>query len=396
MNSKAIMAVLAVAFLAVASATCVAFSADDTAADDTQSVTIAKGTSKDVTIRFSESQYQSADYTYSLAWKAAASTSTIDTSSTPIDTDIGSRAASTDDGAGNYTAAGSGSAVPVDDFVNVKLTTIDGAATTVNKYNLNIAVPADATGPIYLVLGCTVTITPDSQSESITLDTFYYSITITVEDASAAMTITGTYEFTQYKDDSKKITAQIGSDDVTVSEYTWYATGLPSGLSMRADGYIVGYPIAATSGAKTVKVTAVDRNGLTVYNTTMSVTVNAPTDSATVTLNVTTSDGVKKIGNTYYVDSGTTIEFTLSTTNNPTGIKVYGIDSNNVMNEISPGDGDAYSVVFNGSGSFQVLVVWSDDVKPNDNTLRTDFVIMGSGAGDSSVSADVVITTSSS
>ena len=401
MNIKAIIAVLAVAVLAVSSAACVAFSAEDTSADDTLSVSINKGSSKDITIRFSESQYQSDDYTYSLSWMAAASTSTITPDGTNVDTPIGSRGASNDSGPGDYTAANSGNAVSIDSLVDVKLMTIDGNATTVNKYNLNIAVSAEASATsIYLVLGCTVTITPDGQtgsdpSESITLDTFYYTITITVGNAIGTMSITGTYEYTQYASVNQQINANIGSDGVTVSEYTWYAEDLPAGLSMRLDGYIIGYPISPTSGAQTVNVTAIDKDSLTVYNTTMSVTVNDPTTSSSVTLNVTTTDGVKKIGDTYYVDSGTTVSFTLNKEGSPTGIKVYGITDDGIMDEIKA-NSETYTVKPDGSGSFQVLVVWSDDVNPEGKSLRTDFVIMGAGAGDSDVNADVVIVTTPS
>lgn len=414
MNTKAILvAVLAAVLIGTCAISAAADDRDVDAVQSTSATVNVTSAGDDMLIRFSESQYLSQNYAYSLAWSAFASAtdSSGNAESQTYAATLGTRAASSGTTAGAFTSQDE---VTVNSLV--KLTLTEKTANTPNVYNLKV-VPADnVTSPVHLIVKCTVTIDPantENEEDVTTLD-FYYFITVNIIDATSTMTITypssGTsYSFTQYTNESQVVSATVGSTAITVTDYSWYATGLPAGLSMRGDGTIVGYPIESTADVsgtaqeKVVSVTAINNTTGQVYNTTMKVKVEPlPTD---LTVTVSADSGLKVIDGTYYVESGTEITVTVevpvdgATVDNLT---IYAIDSDNKVTavtgdtSITSSSGDfTYTATVGGSGDLTFVAVYHETEHGYDLDGSVDVVVLGKVAGDTSVSADIVVTTTS-
>ena len=78
----------------------------------------------------------------------------------------------------------------------------------------------------------------------------------------------------------KEVRAKIGNDQVTNGDWSWYAIGLPEGLTMAPNGMITGVP-TGDSGEKNVTVTIT--NGTISHTATLIITVQENTSDSKIT-----------------------------------------------------------------------------------------------------------------
>ena len=306
MNSK-ITALFAVAVMVTAGCVLVA----DTAGTDAkvvpesgtaETISIKEGVSHNVTLYTDEYQYS--NYGYQMKWYIAENTGKY-TSQTDLDTII----FDDDDKLGDRSTDGYTSN-PVT-IGNVQFTLTERNYTggsnfnNVGEYNLNILAKENAASPGNIVIKCEVSVKLND-TQSYPVESLYYLYTVNVETAKTYVLKGMT--FTEGINVSEKIVADTDTQDneLTIANYDWYATGLPSGLSMNRDGTITGTPHEKTVSPAEVKVVGTSKNyPYVVVNAKLSVTIEDGKTSEIV-LSITGNDVVPIDSNNYAVEANST------------------------------------------------------------------------------------------
>lgn len=305
MNSK-ITALFAVAVMVTAGFVLVA----DTAGTDAkvvpdsgtaETISIKEGVSHNVTLYTDEYQYSK--YGYQLKWYIAEYTSN---DTTQADLDKISFDSKNKLGDRNFTKADGYTSGSVT-IKNVQFTLTErdytdrGNFKNVGEYNLNIFAntgatdstdstdptdPTDPTNPVNIVIKCEVSVELGG-TEPYTVDSLYYLYTVNVETATTYVLKGMTFK--EGVNVSEKIVADPDTpdNDLNIADYDWYATGLPSGLSMNRDGTITGTPHESASSVPSVKVVGtLIRDTSVVVNATLSVTIEEGS-TANIALSIT-------------------------------------------------------------------------------------------------------------
>lgn len=277
MNSK-ITALFAVAVMVTAGFVLVADTAGTDAKvvdNDYNAITISAGVSHNVTLYTDEYQYK--NYGYTLTWYIEENPepyydqASLDKMS--FTKDLGTRTYTSDD-SNSYEAEANGVTISE---VTFKMTerqydNVSGF-NNVGEYNLNIFANKGATSPGNIVIKCEVSVKLND-SKSYPVESLYYLYTVNVETAKTYVLKGMT--FYEGVNVSEKITADDKTPDneLTIDNYDWYATSLPSGLSMNRDGTITGTPHEKTVSPAEVKVVGTSKNyPYAVVNAKLSVTI---------------------------------------------------------------------------------------------------------------------------
>ena len=302
LNSK-ITALFAVAVMVTAGCVLVA----DTAGTDAkvvpnggtaETILIKEGVSHNVTLYTDEYQYS--NYGYKLTWYIAKNTNNYTTQA-----DLDKISFDTNDKLGdriNTSADGYTSSSVTIGSVQFTLTErkYTNGFNNVGEYNLNIfantdvnspgtdvnSPGTDVNSPGNIVIKCEVSVKLND-IESYPVESLYYLYTVNVETAKTYVLKGMT--FYEGVNVSEKIIADDDTPDneLTIDNYDWYATGLPSGLSMNRDGTITGTPHESASSVPSVKVvgTLISDTSV-VVNATLSVTIEEGS-TANIALSIT-------------------------------------------------------------------------------------------------------------
>ena len=247
-----------------------------------------------------------------------------------------------------------------------------------NEYNLNVKAVDGTTSsatPVYLVLQCIVTIVPES-GNTITLKPYSFNFEVTVGDAATEKTMEITNDnisLTQFNTIDQNLNVNIDgsvlSGTSAKDDYTWYAIGLPKGLSMSV-GRIIGYTYDVDNGhTSNVTIIAMNKTTGDVYTDTITVNVNPAGQSESLTIEAVFDDNagtggedtVVTNGGTYYAEENTAgLKFTLNFKSGTTPVTnvtahVTAVNSDGDAEPITVADG-AYTVNASGSGSYMVSV----------------------------------------
>ena len=304
MNSK-ITALFAVAVMVTAGFVLVADTAGTDAKvvdNDYTAITISAGVSHNVTLYTDEYQYT--NYGYTLTWYIAENPKINDNQASldkmSFTEDLGTRTY-TSDGSNSYKAEANGVTIS---GVTFKMTERQYTSTTdfnnVGEYNLNISAVDGASSPRYVAIKCDVSVNMP-KSEPYKVESLYYLYQIKVQDNQPYTLDEMT--FTKGINDSIAISDE--DSDLDVSDYYWYATGLPAGLSMDLSGNVSGTPheTAQTVNSVIVVGTSISDSSKTV-DATLKVNIN---DGSTYGIVVRLSGDVQAITDAkqYVTESGT-------------------------------------------------------------------------------------------
>lgn len=303
MNSK-ITALFAVAVMVTAGFVLVA---DTTGTDakvvdnDYNAITISAGVSHNVTLYTDEYQYK--NYGYTLKWYIAANpgaySDQVSLDKMIFTEELGTRIYSSDDSKSYVAKEG----VTISG-VTFKMTERQYTSTTdfnnVGEYNLNISAANRASGPGYVAIKCDVSVNMP-KSEPYKVESLYYLYQITVQDNQPYTLDEMT--FTKGINDSIPISNE--DSDLDVSDYYWYATGLPAGLSMDLLGNVSGTPHDTAITVDSVTVVGTSKTDSTkTVDATLKVNIN---DGSTYGIVVRLSGDVQAITDAkqYVTESGT-------------------------------------------------------------------------------------------
>ena len=152
--------------------------------------------------------------------------------------------------------------VEIDD-VTFKITErkyTNGSLSNVGEYNLNISAKEGAiTSPGYVAIKCDVSVKLPNNGGSYKVESLYYLYQITVQEKP-------TYTLDEMKFTkgiNKSILISDVDSDLNVSDYYWYATGLPAGLSMDLSGNVSGTPHETAQTADSVIVVGTSKTDST-------------------------------------------------------------------------------------------------------------------------------------
>lgn len=406
MNSKAIAVIMAVAMAAVGFSVAIADDADAADVKDFGRQAIAAEGTTNILVGINEGNYTGYDYT--VTWTLNITTA-----------DVTNKESQT---LFTYNKTGDSSndnTVYVEDIGFTRLDSMkysismtrDG--TDIGKYTIDITAGNSATAKdIAFSLKPTIVVTT-ADKDSITFDDFVeYTFSVAVI-APTGGTLNlelnnSTAQVGKYYSGDIQFVPGSGQDNMVVSEYDWYAVGLPEGLTMASNGQVSGIP---TKGADAdeknpynITVFATDKNGNMYYGKIDGFKVAAkqtaveangfgyyineasPAEDVTsVGSNKATylfspkdigEDGIK-----LYLtnDEGTLISD--STTLDGYTVKVIG--DTGISNDLASVDG-FYSLPSTGSGAYTVTIT-DDDTK---NTAVFTVYIIGEA---SDITASIVI-----
>lgn len=261
MNSK-ITAMFAVAVMVTAGFVLVADTAGTDAKvvdNDYNAITISAGVSHNVTLYTDEYQYK--NYGYTLTWYIAANPEAHSDQASldkMIFTEkLGTRTYPSDDSK-SYVAEEGVAISEVTFKMTERQYTSDSDFNNVGEYNLNISATNGASSPGFIAIKCDVSVDMPN-SEPYKVESLYYLYKITVQ-----VNPTYTLDEMTFKKGINGSTA-ISDDDseLNVSDYYWYATGLPAGLSMDLSGNVSGTPHETAQTADRVIVVGTSKTDST-------------------------------------------------------------------------------------------------------------------------------------
>lgn len=266
-----------------------------------ETISIKEGVSHNVTLYTDEYQYS--NYGYQLKWYIAEYTSN-DTTQADLDkisfdseNKLGDRNFTKADG---YTS-GSVTINNVQFTLTERKYTNGGNFKNVGEYNLNILAKEDGDYTVKIVIKCEVSVKL-SDAKTYPVDSLYYLYTVNVEPAKTY--ILKGMTFTEGVNVSEKIVAD--PDTLTIDDYDWYATDLPSGLSMNRDGTITGTPHEKTVLPAEVKVVGTSKSpSKDVVNATLSVTIEDG-ETSRIVLSITGTDVVTIDADNFAVEANST------------------------------------------------------------------------------------------
>ena len=280
MNSK-ITALFAVAVMVTAGFVLVA----DTAGTDakvikdefTTAIDINKGASHNITLYTDEYQYKS--YGYTLTWYVG-SIPNNNTDQASLD----KIALTDDDRLGTRTNDAYTSLERVDvgglTFTLTERNHYNSTIYNVGEYNLNIeATTGEVASPnVQVFVKCEIEVTLNSESsQTYDVESLYYLYKFNIKTPSEINF--GTVEFTNGINNSFTLEDKGG---ITVANYDWFATALPSGLSMNRNGTISGTS-HATDGEHVVPLVGTSKNNpLETVDAKITIKINAATTGGIV------------------------------------------------------------------------------------------------------------------
>lgn len=357
MNSKAIAVIMAVAMAAVGFSVAIA---DDADAIDIDRVTIEVGDSDASTIvGINEGNYTG--YKYTLTW-----TLSIGKSNKTITVKDSINSNPTLTTTLYVTADGTVQTGVNDAAFSLALT---GDEDNIGQYNVIITGIAKTNSVISYKLQSSITVqTADGDEiEFENFATYNGSVNVIPKNENNELSLTLDDDGAQIgKYFEKSIAFQTGSTMV-VSDYDWYAVGLPAGLTMASNGQVSGIPTAASSvSAKNpIHVFATDRSG-NMYHGTITGFDIAKKDTA-VDVNgfgYYINDAVNGANKATYIFSNqTSIKLHLTDadgteiTSGLDGYTVRVINDNGTIDNLDPvEDQTYYELPHSGSGAYTVAV----------------------------------------
>lgn len=270
---------------------------------------------------------------------------------------------------------------------------------TPGAFTLNLTgVSSTASGTILVTCSAVI---KDSGATVATLAPLYYSFTVLGYDSSSVTFGEDPIEI-GLGDASATVGENtdiaVASDSIVESDYYWYATGLPAGLSMSTDGHIVGVPLANTSPeADNVTVYLSDKYSNTVIKTSMKLTV---TGGSTGGSEGTEGDGNNQFSyavgsgeknqSAYYVVAGTQ-GVTLTITQNDVAASidtVTAVDADGNVAALTATGTGTYALDVSGTGTYKIVMTNSGDDHPT--VIKTFYLYVVPVMED--VSADITIT----
>ena len=321
MNMKTMGALAAVVVMLCASTVAaVAYAGDVDAVGPNTTITVGQhDTNGDaVLVWFSESEYVTSDITgFTVKWYATADTTSFITSYNDDWVPIGSRTVTNTNSTVGDLSGNNAAAVDNDsneNLLNVHLTSRSSEDSTLDNYTLNVKNyisddnTANKNGTVYLTICTSVSLDVGAgERQEVNIDPKYQYIQVNV--VSDTMTVTAPTGIVEHSKVNAEISAKINDLDgsasgseVLLSNYSWYAKKLPTGLSMSSKGMIVGYPLAATAGdGVDVQVFAVHNGTGLTYSGTMKLIVGAVDDdkkTPSITLSIDGTDGTDFIKKT--------------------------------------------------------------------------------------------------
>jgi hypothetical protein len=286
---------------------------------------------------------------------------------------------------------------------------IDGITYTLTKmsdgkYSLILKADTDATAEaVNHTLECKMTVKIDNNN-SVELKAFDYKLAIT-KTSKTAVTVTMPTDFVKGEAKSAEITVS----GITLSDYDWYAIGLPEGLGMSKSGTVSGIVTAdlgnETSKTYNVTLTAFEKttdgktttmpvayygiaSTMTVKNVTASTVTLTFTGGKIITTDTTavTTMTFSNIGEgltpsvspsgTVVVEQGETVSFTTSLASTDI-IKVVAVDeSTGAEKELT----STYSLTPAGTGSYKVII--TANVGGTNATLTFNLLVLANTHGD--------------
>ena len=354
-----------------------------------------------VMLWFSESQYNVDNVkSYTVTWAASVSAnSASDGFGTPQTLGMRTTTLGESVSVGKLTAGtGSGSTAEMTltdgssvSRLNVHLTgRTDGSGNVANNYLLNIRNYIDDSGSasqastVYLKVTATVGLTM-TEGNTVTIEALTYTITVNVTNDTMTVSFADNKTITERTDTDVSLKVTIGDKDVNVGDYTWYAKGLPTGLSMSKDGRIVGYPL--TSGdVKNVEVIAEDSSGKT-YHAVLSFNIAENNKTPTVSIKVgeDTSPATKgQVFNSMAGDDG--FGFTVSADKAAVSL-VVAIDKTTGEYSILTSTDGSYTVDTSGTGAYNI---YAYAVSENGKSINTYIQLYVLAAPVGEVSAGII------
>lgn len=374
MKTNAVFAVI-VAVLMAGAAVAVTAYGGEAAGTNQATVNLDSGGSEPVMIDFSESQYLMSGLSgYTLKWQVATSNSSWDQEIQQW-TDLGERAETTSsDAIGTFTGS-------TDKSVGSLSLDFDERTDSIpNKYLLTIKDSGATAGTsIYLLLKCQVTLSGEGHP---TLEPFYYQLTVNV--TSNTLTIENSEGFNFVQKQTKEIKIQATADGKpTDGVCTWYATGLPSGLSMSPDGTLGGYPIATTdSNGVDVKLYATNTTTGKIYTATIKVAVSAA-EASTGTIAIEVNNDV--------VDESKELSASSNaasiTAEGSRGVTIYKVVAVFSDGDITSSTTDSLTVDISGSGKYSITAFGYADGTFVKKTVTLFVIPAGAGDVQASISA---------
>ena len=394
MNSK-ITALFAVAVMVTAGFVLVADTAGTDAKvvdNDYNAITISAGVSHNVTLYTDEYQYK--NYGYTLTWyieenpEAYNDQASLDKMS--FTKDLGTRTYTSDD-SNSYEAEANGVTIS---GVTFKMTERQYTSTTdfnnVGEYNLNIFAADGASSPRYVAIKCDVSVNmPNSKQYKV--ESLYYLYQITVQEKS-----TYTLDEMTFTKGINRSTAISDSDsDLTVSEYYWYATGLPAGLSMDLSGNVSGTPHDTATTVDSVTVVGTSKSDSTkTVDATLKVNIEEGSTNGIV---VRLSGDVQAITDAkkYVTESGTTnVTLTVSSSGpyDVLTVRIVDKDGNIHITDDSQGGNSTFNIAsdtepINGTGIYRIYVTAVVDSEKQ--TEYVDLYVLGNL---DSVFAEIIVS----
>lgn len=390
MNSK-VMAVLAAMAMVL---TCTAIAMDDSEAAGESAIN--KGTilvpvsgtdngTADASFAFTENELKGYDYEIEFKVGTFDGSDFAPTDNTAVGKVTSTNGSRSYDGTGSFSGTG----------FTADVSYTEG---TPGAFILNLT-GVSSTASATILVTCSAVI-KDSGNTVATLAPLYYSFTILGYDSSSAADEDAVIEI-----GLEDVTATVGkitdiavTSKVVESDYFWYATGLPAGLSMSTDGHIVGTPLAdVSSEADNVTVYLSDKYSNTVIKTSMKVTVTGGSTGGSEETEGQENNRFsyvigsgEKNQSAYYVVSGTQgVKLTITQNGSPVTIEsVTAIDSNGDVTPLNPNGTGTYALDVSGTGTYKIVMTNSGDSHPA--VTKTFYLYVVPVMED--VSADITIT----
>ena len=379
MNSKAIAVIMAVAMAAVGFSVAIADDADAADVKDFGRQAIAAEGTTNILVGINEGNYTGYDYT--VTWTLNITTADV----TNKESQTLFTYNKTGDSSNDNTVYVADIGFTRSDSMKYSISmTRDG--TDIGKYTIDITAGNSATAKdIAFSLKPTIVVTT-ADKDSITFDDFVeYTFSVAVI-APTGGTLNlelnnSTAQVGKYYSGDIQFAPGSGQDNMVVSEYDWYAVGLPEGLTMASNGQVSGIP---TKGADAdeknpynITVFATDKNGNMYYGKIDGFKVAAkqtaveangfgyyineasPAEDVTsVGSNKATylfSADEAKAGIKLYLTDGGGIQITEADVLNGYTVKVIAEDG--AIGTLNPADGQTfYDLPHSGSGAYTVTI----------------------------------------
>ena len=249
MNSKLIAVIMAVAMATVGFTVMAVDDVD--AADDTKQVYVQEGnTDSTIALGINEGNYT--QYDYKLTWTMQ------------ISGQQSGQVIATIEKGKEYTATDY--KVDEDDIGDSVTSPVFTISLEKNKntgiYIVNIEGNAAADNPIKFTLDPKIVLTIDGVEKTIVYDSYIIEVTV-AENSSGEIEIgLDNNDMAVGKYFEGKITSDIG---IVISNYDWYAVGLPTGLTMSSNGTVSGIPTEEVEVTKSFTVFATDSAGTVLH-----------------------------------------------------------------------------------------------------------------------------------